>query len=120
MFCRRRVASAVSSLAFGVGVCLINLASWPKRLSERKIQDLPQHQGVVHASWSGGRFVRFQHANTHSRTPAMQAVMKAARVPPSIARTPRRARSLRRSGAIPPIPPNWIPMELKLANPQSA
>ena len=55
-----------------------------------------------------------------NKIPAMQAVMKAAKVPPNIARSPRRAKSARLSGAMPPIPPNWIPMELKFAKPESA
>src|SRR4051812_46594844 len=53
-------------------------------------------------------------------TPAMVAVMNVAIEPPSTARNPKRARSLRRSGASPPMPPIWIAIELKLANPHSA
>jgi hypothetical protein len=41
----------------------------------------------------------------HSSTPAMVAVMSVASVPPSMARKPKRARSLCRSGASPPRPP---------------
>ena len=52
--------------------------------------------------------------------PAMAAVMNAASVPPTMARSPRRARSSLRSGAIPPIPPSWIAIDEKLANPDSA
>ena len=37
-----------------------------------------------------------------------------------MARRPNRARSERRSGAIDPIPPIWIAMDEKLANPHSA
>ena len=55
-----------------------------------------------------------------SSMPAMVAVTKLANVPASIARTPRRARSWRRSGASAPMPPIWMPIELKLAKPQSA
>src|SRR5262249_59310962 len=56
----------------------------------------------------------------YRRKPAMVAVMKLASVPANIARSPRRARSWRRFGASAPIPPIWIPIELKLAKPQSA
>ena len=50
----------------------------------------------------------------------MQAERKLASVPASSARNPSRARSCRRSGARAPIPPSWMPIELKLANPQRA
>src|SRR6186713_303160 len=56
----------------------------------------------------------------HSSIPAMVAVRKLAKVPASIARSPRRARSWRRSGASAPMPPIWMPIELKFAKPQSA
>src|SRR5690606_39743586 len=46
-------------------------------------------------------------------TPAMVAVMKVATEPPSTARRPKRARSWRRSGARPPMPPIWIAIELR-------
>jgi hypothetical protein len=52
--------------------------------------------------------------------PAIAAVMNAASVPAIIALRPIRARSLRRVGAMPPMPPIWIAMELKLAKPQRA
>ena len=50
----------------------------------------------------------------------MVAVMKLASVPANIARIPRRARSWRRLGASAPMPPIWMPIELKLAKPHSA
>src|SRR5690606_8757860 len=53
-------------------------------------------------------------------TPAMVAVMNVASEPPSTARRPNRARSARRSGAMPPMPPIWIAIEEKLAKPHSA
>ena len=56
----------------------------------------------------------------YTRIPATQAVMKQARVPPIMALRPSLAKSDRRSGAIPPIPPIWIPIELKLAKPEIA
>src|SRR5690606_41889468 len=61
---------------------------------------------------------RFGHV--HISIPATVAVMNAASVPPTMALSPRRERSLRREGAIPPIPPIWIAIELKLAKPHSA
>jgi hypothetical protein len=46
--------------------------------------------------------------------------VNAARLPAIIARSPKRAISLRRSGASPPMPPIWIAIEEKLAKPSSA
>ena len=54
------------------------------------------------------------------RTPAMVAVIIVASVPPRTALRPSRARSGRRSGASPPMPPIWMAMEEKLAKPHSA
>jgi hypothetical protein len=51
---------------------------------------------------------------------AMQPAMQVARVPARMARSPRRARSGRRSGAMPPTPPIRIAIEPKLAKPHSA
>ena len=56
----------------------------------------------------------------YSNTPTTQAVMKAASVPPIMARSPNRAKSDFLSGAIPPIPQIWIPILPKLANPHRA
>ena len=56
----------------------------------------------------------------HSRIPAIVADRKLASVPASMARKPSRARSRFRSGASAPMPPSWMPTELKLANPASA
>ncbi len=53
-------------------------------------------------------------------TPAMVAVIMVASAPPSTARRPNRARSGRRSGARPPMPPSWMAMDAKFANPHSA
>ena len=50
----------------------------------------------------------------------MHADMKFAMVPAITAFKPRRARSDLREGASAPIPPTWIAIELKFANPQSA
>ena len=52
--------------------------------------------------------------------PAQQALMNAARLPAIIPRRPSRAISLLRSGAMPPMPPTWIAMLEKLANPTTA
>ena len=56
----------------------------------------------------------------HSRIPAIVAERKFASVPASIARRPSRARSRFRSGASAPMPPSWMPTELKLAKPARA
>lgn len=56
----------------------------------------------------------------HRIIPATVAVMKAAMVPPIMALSPKRDRSWRRDGAIPPMPPSWMAMDEKLAKPQSA
>lgn len=50
----------------------------------------------------------------------MVAVMRQASVPPSSARRPSLAKTLRWFGAIELIPPICIPIEAKLENPQSA
>ena len=52
--------------------------------------------------------------------PIIDPVSMVASVPPMSERRPRRARSPRRSGAIPPIPPIIIAMEPKLAKPHRA
>ena len=54
------------------------------------------------------------------RTPAIVAVINVATDPPSTARNPSRAMSPRLPGASPPIPPIWIAIDEKFANPQSA
>ena len=65
--------------------------------------------------------VRLLHGPaSQSRTPARHAVMKVVSDPPMIERTPRRATSGRRSGAMPPMPPSRIASDPKLAKPQSA
>ena len=55
-----------------------------------------------------------------SRIPAMQAVMNVAREPDRMQRMPKLATSARRSGAMPPIPPNKIAREPKVAKPHHA
>ena len=52
--------------------------------------------------------------------PAREAEIYEAIVPHSIALNPSLARSALRFGTSTPIPPSWIAIELKLANPQSA
>ena len=61
-----------------------------------------------------------QRGQAHRRIPAMHAERKLASVPARRAWKPSRARSLRRSGANAPMPPSWMPMELRLAKPQRA
>ena len=56
----------------------------------------------------------------HSSIPASDALMNAARLPATIARRPKRAISPRRSGARPPMPPIWMPMDEKFAKPRRA
>src|SRR5436190_8830639 len=55
-----------------------------------------------------------------SRMPASVAERKLASVPAIMARKPSRARACLRSGASAPMPPIWMPIELRLANPPSA
>src|SRR5258706_570862 len=50
----------------------------------------------------------------------MEADRRFAMVPANMARIPNLASWLRCSGASAPMPPIWMPMELKFANPQSA
>ena len=50
----------------------------------------------------------------------MEAVNQEAIAPPSIALKTILDKSFFRSGAIEPIPPNWIPIEPKFANPHKA
>src|SRR6267142_4787572 len=57
---------------------------------------------------------------THVRIPTMQADIRFAIVPASMARMPNLASWLRCSGASAPMPPIWMPIELKLAKPQRA
>src|SRR5713226_4886599 len=56
----------------------------------------------------------------HVNIPTMEADIKLAMVPASMARMPNLASWPRCSGASAPMPPICMPMELKLANPQSA
>lgn len=51
--------------------------------------------------------------------PAIVADNNDAKVPPKTAFRPNSERVLRWLGASAPIPPIWIPIEAKLANPQS-
>ena len=53
-------------------------------------------------------------------TPAIDAVSQEANAPPIIAFITKFERSLRRSGAIDPIPPNCMPIDPKFANPHKA
>ena len=55
-----------------------------------------------------------------TRIPAMVPVINAASVPASIALNAIFARSPRLEGAMPPMPPSWMPIEPKFANPHSA
>ena len=61
-----------------------------------------------------------RRGDCQARIPITHPVSIVARVPATRERRPRRARSDRLSGAIPPIPPIMIATEPKLANPQRA
>lgn len=52
--------------------------------------------------------------------PAIDALISEASVPAATARSPKRAVTERRFGAIAPRPPSKIAIELKLANPHNA
>src|SRR5260370_24253 len=54
------------------------------------------------------------------RIPAIEADIRFAIVPASMARKPSLANSPRLFGARAPMPPIWIPIELKLAKPHKA
>ena len=79
------------------------------------------------AAFARPRRARFRRAAACDRsdhhpsmTPAIVAVMNAASEPPIIARRPSWARSRMRRGAMPPMPPSWMPMLAKLAKPHRA
>ena len=59
-------------------------------------------------------------AAAYSSMPAIEADIKFAIVPASMARIPSRASSPFLFGASAPMPPIWIPIELRFAKPQSA
>lgn len=75
---------------------------------------------VAELAGERGRFNSKMASPPHSSIPAIQAVIKLASAPATIVRTPSRAKSCWRSGAIPPIPPIVMPIEPILANPHSA
>lgn len=56
----------------------------------------------------------------YASIPAIEADVNAARFPAIIARSPSAAMSFLRSGANPPMPPIWIAIDEKFANPSSA
>ena len=67
----------------------------------------------------GGRRA-YPPCDGYASIPAIEAEVKAARFPATIARSPSEAMSRFRSGANPPIPPIWIAIEEKFAKPRSA
>ena len=88
-------------------------------------QARPKHQGNAGrtALQQGSyRADRCAHgvSRAHTSIPAMEADVKAARLPAIMALSPNRAISPRRSGARPPMPPIWIAIDEKLAKPSSA
>src|SRR5260370_18713561 len=78
-----------------------------------------QHHGDTRGCPGPGTNV-LDRGGHYSSMPAMQADIKFAIVPAATALNPSRARSGLRLGASAPIPPIWIAMELKFANPHSA
>src|SRR5262249_28805492 len=56
----------------------------------------------------------------HISRPATAALIRVVRKPTNRAFIPSLARSCRRPGAIDPIPPSWMPIDAKLANPVRA
>ena len=79
-----------------------------------------QEKLAAEAAPTKTRTAAWKFAQSSSSTPAIVAVMNVASDPPSTARMPKRARSARRFGASPPMPPIWIAIDEKFANPQSA
>src|SRR5207245_2560346 len=137
-----RGALGASKLVAGAGIsfrghpAIIQWASPPSSNPERTAAPASPHAGVeswsllLH-SWGGHRAKRFRAARrnkpaatrahrAHSNIPTIEADIRLAIVPASMARMPSRASSLRLLGASAPIPPIWMPMELKLAKPHSA
>ena len=78
------------------------------------------HKAQTPASIAGFRYFYNSVGSIYNKMPAIQADMKFASVPTTIAFTPRRARSDFREGASAPIPPIWIAIELRFANPHKA
>src|SRR5579884_802397 len=68
----------------------------------------------------GAFIVALRGARHCKKIPTIEADSRFAIVPASMARTPSRASSSFLLGASAPMPPIWMPMELKFAKPQSA
>ena len=80
----------------------------------------PEDKGFPSA---GGQFTCGGYGfkiHRYKTIPAIQAVIQQAIAPPSMARKPSFAKSPRRSGAMPPIPPNWMPIDEKFEKPHKA
>ena len=88
--------------------------------TEQQMHERSRADSRPHARHHRFEVVSRPHARRHRIIPATVAVMKAASAPPTIARSPMRERSCRREGASPPMPPSWMAMEEKLANPHRA
>src|SRR5262249_41985640 len=80
---------------------------------------LPDRVGGLVDPCKHGRLAHLMTPSSQIR-PAIAAVMNETSDPASSARKPSLARSDLRVGARPPMPPIWMPIEEKLANPQSA
>ena len=85
-----------------------------ERPLERRVRE--PHSGPPHSSPFPLRRSPLPYANI----PAIEADVNAARFPAIIARSPSAAMSFLRSGANPPMPPIWIAIDEKFANPSSA
>src|SRR5262249_37196957 len=57
---------------------------------------------------------------SHNSTPAMEALIRVTRKPANSARGPNWAISPRRVGAMPPMPPIWMPIDATFAKPVRA
>src|ERR1700688_1032309 len=82
-----------------------------------------RRNNLLEADWHGGledNTGRDADSSSYSNMPAMDAEIRFAMVPAIIARRPNEASSRFLLGARAPIPPICIPIEPRLANPQSA
>ncbi len=72
------------------------------------------------AAYAGGHTAAFFRRTGYMMAPAIVAVINAAIEPAIIDLMPSLAISERRDGAMPPMPPIWMAIDPKLANPHKA